>query len=48
MLGIVKLVLGVGAIVFAVVALAGGELFGLSQLELVAVSAGAAGGAALL
>lgn len=48
MLRIAKLVLGIGAIVFAVVAFAGGRLFGLSALELVAIAAGAAGGAALL
>lgn len=48
MLRVVKLVLGIGAIVFAVVALAGGQLFGLSPLDDAAIAAAAAGGAALL
>lgn len=47
-MGVIKLVLGIAAIVFAVLALAGAAVFGLAAIDEAAIAAGLAAGAALL
>lgn len=48
MRGLVKVVLAVAAIVFGVLCLASGHLFGLSPLQFAGLSGACAGGAVLL
>lgn len=47
-MGVLKLVLGIAAIVLGILVLAGGRVFGLSPVELAGAGCACAGGAALL